>query len=82
MEGGCRNHCPFCLYSMHVDMNVPGYRLSECEGQMKPVGIEIHKKKGTRIIHVCQKCGLKTFTRSAPDDDWDLICQLSKIPQE
>lgn len=81
-EGGCRNHCPYCLYSMHVDLEVPGDRLSECEGLMKPVGVELHKKKGTRIIHVCQKCGLKTFTRSAPDDDWDLICQLSRVPQE
>lgn len=81
-EGGCRNHCPYCLYSMHVDLNLPGDRLSECGGLMKPVGIELSKKKGPRVKHVCQNCGVKTFNRTAPDDDWDLICYLSRIPQE
>lgn len=79
--GGCRNHCPFCLCSMHVDEKVPGDRLSECQGLMKPVGIELNKKKGPRVIHVCQQCGIKTYNRTAPDDDWALICQLSRIPQ-
>lgn len=80
-DGSCRNHCSYCLYSLHVDLDVPGDRLSECEGFMKPVGVEVHKKKGTRIIHVCQKCGIKTYTRSASDDNWDLICELSRVPQ-
>ncbi len=79
--GSCRNHCPFCLYSLHVDLNVPGDRLSECRGQMKPIGIQLNKKKGTRIIHMCQECGLKTVNTSAPDDNWDLICELSRVPQ-
>lgn len=79
-EGSCRNHCNYCLYSLHVDLNVPGDRHCECHGQMKPVGVELNKKKGTRIIHVCQKCGVKTYNRSAPDDNWDLICELSRIP--
>ena len=48
---------------------------------MKPVGVEMNKKKGVRIIHVCQKCGFKTKNRSAPDDNWDLICELSRVPQ-
>jgi len=81
-DGSCRNHCPHCLFSLHVDLDVPGDRLSECQGLMVPVGIEINKKKGTRIIHLCQLCGFKNFNRSASDDDWDLICKLSRIPQE
>lgn len=81
-DGGCRNHCPFCLYSMHVDLEVPGDRLSECGGLMKPIGIQMHKKKRTRLIHFCQQCGQKAYNRSASDDDWDLICELSRIPQE
>jgi hypothetical protein len=80
-EGSCRNHCPFCLYSMHMDEAIPGDRLSECHGLMAPVGIELNKKKGTRIKHICQSCGAKSTNRTAPDDDWDLICQLSRIPQ-
>ena len=79
--GSCRNHCPFCLYSLHVDDKVPGDRLCECEGLMAPVGIENSKKKGTRIVHVCQKCSIKTHNRIAPDDDWDMICELSRVPQ-
>lgn len=79
--GSCRNHCPKCLYSLHVDDKVPGDRASECKGLMVPVGVELNKKKGTRIIHLCQKCGYKNINRMAPDDNWDLICSLSRIPQ-
>lgn len=80
--GSCRNHCPFCLFSMHVDKTVPGDRLSDCGGLMVPIGLELHKKKGPRLEHMCQACGVKAFNRSAPDDNWDLICQLSRIPRE
>lgn len=79
--GSCRNHCHHCLYSMHVDLETPGDRLSECKGLMAPIGIELNKKKGTRVIHMCQKCGFKAYNRTAPDDNWDLICQLSRVPQ-
>ena len=67
---------------MHVDLKTPGDRLSECGGLMKPIGIELNKKKGTRIKFLCEICGIKNYNRIAPDDDWDLICQLSRIPQE
>jgi hypothetical protein len=79
--GSCRNHCPFCLYSLHVDLNVPGDRMCECGGLMRPVGIQLNKKKGIRIVHVCQKCMFKSFNRAAPDDNYDLICEFSRIPQ-
>ena len=32
-----RDHCPFCLYSKHVDIN-PGDRLNTCTGLLKPTG--------------------------------------------
>ena len=80
--GSCRNHCPYCLYSMHVDLAVPGDRLSECKGMMIPVGVEINKKKGARIMHVCEKCVYKAHNRMAPDDNWEKICELSRIPIE
>jgi hypothetical protein len=48
---------------------------------MAPVGVELNKKKGTRIVHVCKSCGHKAYNRMAPDDDWELICRLSRIPQ-
>ena len=37
-----RDHCPYCLYSKHVDIN-PGNRSNECKGLLKPIGIEKHK---------------------------------------
>lgn len=34
-----RDHCPYCLYSIHIDIN-PGDRQNKCQGLLKPVGIE------------------------------------------
>ena len=79
--GSYRNHCPCCLFSLHVDLEVPGDRANECKGLMAPVGVELNKKKGTRIIHICKVCGHKAYNRTAPDDDCDLICSLSRVPQ-
>jgi len=64
-----------------VDLELPGDRQSECKGLMVPTGVELNKKKGPRVIHVCKACGHKAINRMAPDDDWDLICSLSRIPQ-
>lgn len=69
-EGSARNHCPFCLYSLHLDADSPGDRLSECHGLMKPVGIEYRKNKGDMIVHQCEKCGKKIPNKVAPDDDF------------
>ena len=41
----CRNHCPECLYSKHVDIN-PGDREETCHGLLEPIDIEINSKKG------------------------------------
>ena len=34
----CRDHCPYCLHSKHVDVN-PGDRLEECHGDLVPVSL-------------------------------------------
>ena len=65
-NGSYRNHCPFCLYSLHVD-NLPGDRVSNCHGLMKPVGVHYNGKKGWQIIHRCQKCGAEKVNRAAFD---------------
>ncbi len=70
-----RNHCPFCLYSLHVDNN-PGDRTNICKGLMKPIDIEINSKKGNIIIHKCQKCGELKKNISAKDDNEKLILKL------
>ncbi|MCX6117289.1 MAG: RNHCP domain-containing protein [Proteobacteria bacterium] len=77
---GCRNHCPFCLSSKHVDIN-PGDRANECRGQLKANGYELDGKKGIVLLFLCQKCGQKTRNKSLRDgpdpDDYDLILKLN-----
>ena len=38
-----RNHCPNCLYSLHVDVE-PGDRASDCGGHMEPVAVWVRNK--------------------------------------
>ena len=71
----CRNHCPSCLYSKHVDKN-PGDREEECHGDLEPVGLEIGKK-GYVIVFKCKKCGMIRKNKAAEDDDMDLLINLS-----
>jgi len=74
--GGYVNHCPNCLWSKHVDQEVPGDRQSDCRGAMKPIGV-IEKAGKWRIIHQCQQCGQKTIVNSSPKDNFKLIIKLS-----
>lgn len=72
-----RDHCPYCLYSKHVDNN-PGDRLNTCHGLLKP--IEIEKFKNTyKIIYICEKCKKKHKNIMATDDNMDLIIDLSVL---
>ena len=72
----CRDHCPYCLYSKHVDIN-PGDRQNDCKGSLEPVSIEISNKKGYVIIYKCKKCGMIHKNKAADDDNMDLIIDLS-----
>jgi len=49
-NGSCRNHCPYCLCSLHVDNEI-GDRQNQCRGIMKPMGIKYNTKKGYQIIN-------------------------------
>jgi len=70
-----RNHCPFCLYSLHVDESI-GDRRSECHGSMKPIGLTTKKDGEIMIVHRCEKCGKISNNRIAGDDDTDKIIAL------
>lgn len=74
------NHCQFCLYSKHVDDHIPGDRASLCGGLMVPIGVEYLGKKGYRLIHVCERCGHRHKNITSPQDNWDLIINLSTHP--
>lgn len=70
-----RDHCPFCLYSKHVDIN-PGDRMNDCKGLMR--GISIEKYKNTyKIIYKCLKCNEIHKNIMASDDDFDKIIELT-----
>lgn len=73
-----RDHCPFCLYSKHVDI-MPGDRANNCCGLLEPIKIE--KFKNTyKIIYKCQKCHQEHKNIMATDDDINAIIELSKNP--
>ena len=70
-----RDHCPYCLYSKHLDI-MPGDRLNTCKGLMKPIGIEKYKNT-YKIIYRCSKCNNIHKNIMANDDDFNLIINLS-----
>jgi hypothetical protein len=78
-NGGYRNHCPFCLFSKHVDV-APGDRLASCGGLMAPVGLQYRAGKGYQIIHRCLACGMERVNKAAADtpqpDDIEALAGL------
>jgi hypothetical protein len=82
--GGCRNHCPACLHSLHVDEN-PGDRASGCGGVLEPVGVLHSGKKGWVIVHRCAACGATRRNKAAlgdpvQPDDFERVLELSRKP--
>lgn len=77
-KGTYRNHCPMCLFSKHVDESVPGDRGSQCLGLMEPRGIVL-SGKGYVIVHHCLECGKVSNNKTAPDDDFEKLLELSQF---
>ncbi len=79
-DGSYRNHCPFCLFSRHVDV-LPGDRRSECGGLMAPTGLTHKGGKGWQIIHRCTICRTESVNRVAVDTvQPDDAGELSELP--
>jgi DNA-directed RNA polymerase subunit RPC12/RpoP len=81
-NGSYRNHCPYCLHSLHVDIN-PGDRASDCGGLLEPIGVDYSGKKGWIIVSQCVKCGQIKRNKAALDDanvadDFDKVLELSR----
>lgn len=70
-----RDHCPYCLYSKHVDIN-PGDRQNTCKGLLKPIDIEKHKDT-YKIIYKCDKCNELHKNIIAKDDNMEKIIEIS-----
>ena len=76
-----RNHCPFCLWSRHLDV-LPGDRAATCGGMMRPVKVEPDSRRGLVIIHRCEVCGCLRRNKAVPDakvqpDDRQLLIELT-----
>ena len=73
-----RNHCPYCLWSCHLDLFAAGDRLSACKAPMKPIGLTMKKGRNKyqreprgelMLIHECAGCNTLSINRIAADDD-------------
>lgn len=71
-----RNHCPFCLWSLHVDV-FPGDRNEACHGLLEPIAAAPDAKKGYVLCHRCVKCGAVRKNKAANDDSMDRIIFLT-----
>ena len=76
-----RNHCPFCLCSLHVDV-FPGDRANTCGGILRPFRAEPDPKRGYILSHRCEKCGEVVRNKTAHEakvqpDDSELIIRLT-----
>lgn len=81
---GCRNHCPHCLTSKHVDV-FPGDRANECQGLLTATGYELDPKKGIVLLFTCSRCGAQTRNKANHEDpvnpdNYEKILSLSKAP--
>ena len=89
-----RNHCPYCLFSRHVDLFQAGDRLCACRAAMRAIGLTLkkeRKKYGSAmgelmLVHQCVGCQSIAINRIAADDDsqgmLDLLAIGSDLPQE
>lgn len=67
-----RDHCNYCLYSIHIDIQ-PGDRLNECKGILIPINCFTTSKKGMVIEYKCSKCKKIVRNIAAKDDNKDII---------
>lgn len=70
-----RDHCNFCLYSIHIDIT-PGDRANDCLGLLEPINVEKSSKKGEVIIYKCKKCGKIIRNIVAKDDSRERIYEI------
>lgn len=77
VEGdGYTNHCPFCLWSKHVDVN-PGDRQNNCKGLMEPVKV-FYEKGNWFVMQKCEKCLKVKKIKLKEGDDLSAIESILK----
>ena len=71
---GYTNHCPSCLWSLHVD-NIPGDRANPCQGLMCPIRVDLTGDDYV-ITHQCQNCKITKRNKAATADSRDQLIAL------
>ena len=80
-----RNHCPHCLWSLHVDDRSAGDRRAECQSLMRPVGLTTKRSRNKyarerdgelMLIHRCAGCDKVVINRIAGDDNDAAIMEV------
>jgi len=74
-----RNHCPWCLRSVHVD-DQAGDRASSCGGIMEPIAVSVRRGNEWILIHRCTRCGALKGNRIAGDDNELALMSLAVRP--
>ncbi|MBN1513380.1 MAG: ribosome small subunit-dependent GTPase A [Phycisphaerae bacterium] len=71
-----RNHCPLCLWSVHLDVR-PGDRAAGCGGAMEPIAIWARPGGEWALVHRCERCGAVRTNRIAGDDNEAVLMSLA-----
>jgi hypothetical protein len=79
-----RNHCPYCLWSRHLDLYSAGDRLSACKAPMQPLALTAKRSRNKygrgrgelMLVHLCTDCGDISLNRIAADDDASTLLEV------
>lgn len=82
-----RNHCPYCLWSRHLDLAAAGDRLSACKSPMRPLGLTMKPGRNKyapgggelMLVHMCVDCGRLSINRIAADDDAQALMEVFSV---
>jgi hypothetical protein len=77
---GYTNHCPNCLWSLHVDIN-PGDRANPCRALMEPIAIEVKAGRHT-VISECTCCGHRHRNKTSDGDSMAAILEVARKSSE
>jgi hypothetical protein len=75
-----RNHCPNCLWSRHLDDDVPGDRDAECGSLMEPIAVTVRGDGEWVLVHRCTGCDVVHLNRTAGDDNPLLLLRVAVRP--
>jgi RNHCP domain len=73
---GYTNHCPYCLYSKHVDIT-PGDRAASCGGLMSPTEVLV-LRHGWVLVHTCIVCRYQKKNKISPADNIEMLLRIAQ----